>query len=132
MMVAHILIHEQRKLVGTIGDRLVTPHVPTPEEADHVFFLLRWWREFTLGLIGLLSSVALIKKGRNLEAVPVYLTDTTVKAMFAEHQKSVAKDMKLCELTLQTQMREEFYTAMGKNNDNLIDRFKELLDAHHS
>lgn len=104
-------------------------HPPTPEEAEHVFVLLAWWREFTLGLIGLLSTVALIKKGRRLDAVPVYLTDEAIKEMLKGHQASVAKDMKLCKLTLETQMRKEFYNAMRKNNDDLLTRFKELLDA---
>lgn len=105
-------------------------HTPTPEEAEQVFFALRWWREFCLALIGLISAGMMVKKGRNMQAVPIYLTDTAIKDMLETHQKSVAQEMQLCKLTLETQMRKEFYNAMRKNNGDLIERFKELLDAH--
>ena len=103
---------------------------PSPEETEQVFFLLKWWRELTLGLIGFLSTVALIKKGRNMDVVPVYLTDKTIHEMFENHRDNVERDMELCKLKLQLQMRKEFFSAMQKNNDDLLDRIKEMLEAH--
>lgn len=109
----------------------MSPHAPTPDEAEQVFILIKWWRELTLGLISLIGTWALVRRGQRVEAVPVYLTDTAIKDMLVTHQTNVSKDMELCKLTLETQMRKEFYNAMRKNNDDLLERFKEIIDAHH-
>lgn len=107
----------------------MAPHTPSPDDAEHMFFLMRWWRELTLGLIALLSSAALIKKGRSVDTVPIYVTDKQIDRIMQEHAENLAKDVQIRVLELENRVRDEFYDAMRKNNEDLVTRFKELLDA---
>lgn len=108
----------------------MAPHSPTPDEAQQVFFLLKWWRELSLALIGLLSAGMLVRKGRGMDTVPIYLTDRAIKDMLEAHHTNVALELAAATLASEAKMRKEFYEAMSKNNADLIERFRELLDAH--
>lgn len=106
---------------------------PTPDDVENVSLLLRWWREFTLLIVGLLLTMAGFQKAKVSAVRPIYLTEEQVKDVLDAHQEaaatSVNKDMQLCKLNLEAGLRKEFYTRMEKNNDALIERFKDMLDA---
>ncbi len=102
----------------------MAPHSPSPEEMEQTFFILRWWRELTLGLIALLSSVALVKKGRQVGTVPIYITDDELKLQLELHLLQMRRDM-------EKELREEWKKTIKESHDDLFLRFQQLLAAHN-
>lgn len=73
-----------------------------------------------MGLIALLSSVALVKKGQKVDTVPIYITDEELKLQLELHLLHLRREM-------ENEMRKEWRVMIQESHDELLERFREML-----
>jgi len=109
------LILVQIKHAGTEEDSLM-PHAPTPDEAEHAIFLIRWWKEFFLGGAAFLGIVATIRKGQKTPIVAA-MTETQI-------------DLKLmnCKTELKNEITTEFKTVLENHETRMLENLKLVIE----
>lgn len=95
----------------------MTNPIPTPEETQYAFFLVRWWKEFFLGLAALLGIMATMRKGRDMEIV------------VAVSEKQIDQKLLICKQQLKAEILKEFFDALDKRDSHLVEQMRLMIKA---
>lgn len=70
----------------TTGNLNMKPHIPTPEEVEHVTFLVKWWQEVLGGMILTITGLYFKSKGKSTDSVIVPMSEEEI-----EHRMTICK-----------------------------------------
>lgn len=71
----------------------MSPQPPTPEDAEHVMFILRWWQEFLGGLILTITGLYFKSKGKNTENAIIPMSEEEIEHRLTICRQSVFLDI---------------------------------------
>lgn len=90
--------------------------VPTPDQAEHALFLIKWWKEFLLGVGAVFGIFATIKKGQR---VPIAVTMTS---------EAIDQKMELCKHRLKNEIHDDIRTIMHEHKEEISDKLDDMVE----
>lgn len=91
---------------------------PSPEDAEHALFIVKWWKEFFLGLGALLGVFAVVKKGQK---VPVVIPDK-------ELESRINLEMELRLQVCRQSILLDLNRMLDERDEKLLNRIEKLLE----
>ena len=101
----------------------MSPQPPTPEDAEHVIFFLRWWQEFLGGLILGMTGLYFRSKGRSSESAIVPMSEEEIN-----HRMTICKQSVFLDLH---QILDERDRRLEEKLDHRDEQFLEKIEKLH-
>lgn len=101
------------------------PTPPTPDDAQNVIFLIRWWQEILSGLIIILTGWFLKTKGSREESPISPLTDEAI-----ERRLTICKQAILIALHQELDKRDaKLFKHIEKRDEKMVDHMKDIING---
>jgi len=101
----------------------MSPHPPTPEDAENVIFFLRWWQEFLGGLILGITGLYFRSKGKSSESVIVPMSEEEI-----EHRMTICKQAVLLAIHEELDSRDtKLFKHVEKQDEKIIQHIKDII-----
>ncbi len=101
----------------TKGEVMSDGNIPTPDQAEQAIFIIKWWKEFIIGFIaivsGLLGVFATVKKGQKITSIG---------------EKELSNRMQICKHELKNEIHDDIRTIMHEHKEDMKEDFNNMLE----